>query len=71
MCEDLGDHCGILVITAGSSITAMIFRGPPHEEAVFNIDIEYPFEQAGPADAGRTGPIRHAQWIIRDIIGVF
>ena len=33
-------------------MAAMIFKGPP-QWGQFNIDIEHPFEQPGPAQAGR------------------
>jgi len=34
----------------GSSIAVMIFKVPP-QWAVFQVDIEHPFEQLGPTDA--------------------
>ncbi len=34
-------------------MAAMIFKGPPQLGAVFQVDIEHPLEQAGPAQAGR------------------
>ncbi|OOO01085.1 MAG: hypothetical protein USCGTAYLOR_02706 [Chromatiales bacterium USCg_Taylor] len=40
----------ILAITLGSSIAVMIFKVPP-QWAVFQVDIEHPFEQLGPTDA--------------------
>jgi len=40
-----------LAITGGFSMAVMIFKVPP---TLFNIDIEHPFKQSGPADAGRS-----------------
>jgi len=46
MGEDFGDHRGIY--EGGDDL-----QGSAALETLFNIDIEYPFEQPGPADARR------------------
>ncbi len=46
MSEDVGDHGG--VFNGGDD-----FQRAAAVRAFFNIDIEHPFEQPGPADAGR------------------
>ena len=46
---------GILVMTAGSSMAAMIFNVPPQGKgAVFNVDIEHPLQQSSPTDSDRS-----------------
>jgi len=34
-------------MTGGSSMAAMIFKAPPQLGAVFDVDVEDPFEQPG------------------------
>ena len=43
----------ILTITGGSSIAAMIFNAAAAVRAVFDVDVEDPFEQPGPTHARR------------------
>ena len=38
-------------MTGGSSMAAMIFKAPPQLGAVFDVDVEDPFEQPGPTHA--------------------
>ena len=47
MSEDLGDHRGIF--NGGDDLQGATAMG-----AALDVDIEYPFEQAGPAQAGRS-----------------
>jgi hypothetical protein len=43
----------ILAITAGASMAAMSVKGPPQYGC--HVDFKHPFEQLGPAQAGRRG----------------
>ncbi len=51
MGEDFGHHRGLF--NSGND-----FQGAATEGAMFHVDIEHPFEKAGPAHAGSTGVMR-------------
>ena len=61
MGENSGDHRGLF--DGGND-----FQGAATVRTVFNVDIEYPFEQPGPADTGRSRLKGRATRIIRGII---